>query len=547
MKIALAQINTTVGALHENAGKILDFAERARKAGAALAVFPELTITGYPPLDLLHMPHFVASQEKTLTEIASKISGITAVVGYAEPNPNADGKGLFNTAAILKDGKVISRHRKRLLPTYDVFDESRYFEPGSQYETESLGGRKAALTVCEDIWNDKGFWHRRLYKNDPVEQLGDFNLLLNISGSPFHLGKVPLRLEMLKSLAKKRKAWTIYVNLVGGNDALIFDGHSAVAAPDGTIRALAKGFEEDLLVFDLENPPPAVVEPKISRAEEAYRALVLGLRDYVHKCGFSKAIIGLSGGIDSALVATLAADALGPENVRGLSMPSPYSSQGSMDDAYALADNLGIRIDKVEITPMYEAFRKQLAPVLRERKPGEIATTEENIQARCRGILLMGLSNETGALVLSTGNKSETAVGYTTLYGDMCGGLAAIGDVPKVLVYDIAQWINREKIRIPLPTIEKPPSAELRPGQKDEDSLPPYSVLDPILEAYVEENKSIPEIVKMGYDEAIVRRIVRMVDLNEYKRRQAAPILRITHRAFGAGRLMPIAQRYRQG
>ncbi len=546
MKIALAQINTTVGALQENAQKILDFTERAKKAAASLAVFPELTITGYPPLDLLYMPHFVASQEKTLAEVAGKISGITAVVGYAEPNPSADGKGLFNTAAILKDGKVVSRHRKRLLPTYDVFDESRYFEPGSQYETESLNGRKAALTVCEDIWNDKGFWHRRLYKNDPVEQLGDFNLLLNISGSPFHLGKVPLRLDMLKSLAKKRKAWTIYVNLIGGNDALVFDGHSAVAAPDGTIRALAKGFEEDLLVVDLENPPPPVQEPQTSRAEQAYRALVLGLRDYVHKCGFSKAIIGLSGGIDSALVAALAADALGPENVRGLAMPSPFSSKGSVDDAYALADNLGIRIDKIEITPMYEAFRKQLAPVLRERKPGEIATTEENIQARCRGILLMGLSNDTGALVLSTGNKSETAVGYTTLYGDMCGGLAAIGDVPKVLVYDIAKWINREEIRIPLSSIEKPPSAELRPGQKDEDSLPPYSVLDPILEAYVEENKSIAEIVKMGYDEATVRRIVRMVDLNEYKRRQAAPILRITHRAFGAGRLMPIAQRYRQ-
>ncbi len=548
MKIALAQINTTVGALGENARKIRDWTGRAQKAGAGLVLFPELTVTGYPPLDLLQLPHFVKAQMEEVESLAKGLQGMTAVVGMAEPNPQAEGKNLFNTAALLDGGKIRSRHRKRLLPTYDVFDESRYFEPGSSFETEKLGGSRMGISVCEDIWNDKDYWAQRQYKEDPVERLaqGGMDVLLNISGSPFHLGKPKLRLEMLSSLAKKRRCWVLYVNLVGGNDTLVFDGHSMAVAPDGTLRALAKGFEEDLLVVDLDAPPPAMALPESDRAAQAYQALVLGLRDYVAKCGFSKVLLGLSGGVDSALTAAIAADALDPKNVRGIAMPSPYSSPGSIEDAYALADNLGIGIDKIPIGPVFEAYKSQLTPVLKPHKVGEVTLTEENMQARIRGMLLMALSNDTGALVLSTGNKSEYACGYSTLYGDMCGGLAVIGDAPKMLVYEMCRYANRGGERIPRSSIEKPPSAELRPNQKDEDSLPPYKALDPILEAYVENNQSIPEIVARGFDEATVRRVVRMVDRAEYKRRQAAPILRITHRAFGPGRQLPIAQRYEQ-
>lgn len=548
MRIALAQINTTIGALAENAAKIIAWIERAREQGAELVIFPELTLTGYPPMDLLQMPHFVEAQLAELEAITAQTFGMTVILGCVQPNPESSGRELYNSAVVLSNGRFLSQHHKRLIPTYDVFDEARYFEPGRGYNAEEICGARAGVTICEDIWNDKDYWIKRRYEEDPVETFAarGVKMIHNISGSPFHIGKPAQRLEMLQKIASKHNVWLTYCNLVGGNDQLIFDGRSAVIAPDGSVRGLAKAFEENLLVVDTEAVAEVPSFALPSMEQDAHDALVLGIRDYVGKCGFGNVLIGLSGGVDSALTCALAVEALGADKVRGIAMPSPYSSGHSVEDAFALAANLGIRIDKVEIAPMYEAYRKQLAPLVKREGPDDITVMEENLQARIRGATLMALSNETGALVLSTGNKSETAVGYSTLYGDMCGGLSAIGDAPKTLVYRICHWINRDKEKIPERTITKPPSAELRPGQLDEDSLPAYDRLDPIIQGYVEDNKSIETMVSEGHDEATVRRVVRMIDLNEYKRRQAAPILRITHRAFGTGRQIPIAQRYRQ-
>lgn len=547
LKIAIAQIDTTVGALRENVDKILRWIERARAEKADVVCFPELTLTGYPPLDLLHMGHFIEAQEREFKRVLEGSEGITVMVGRVESHTEA-GKGLYNTAAIIRDGKILSSQRKRLLPTYDVFDEDRYFDPGEEFEPIELNGMRAGITVCEDIWNDKSFWPKRRYLQDPIEKIAEngIDILFNISGSPFHAGKPKQRLAMLRSIATRQKCWVIYANLVGGNDSLIFDGHSAVIGPDGEPRLFARGFDEDFLLFDLEQDSGPINVEHDPMPVEIYRGLVLGLRDYVRKCGFSRAIIGLSGGIDSSLTAAVAVDALGVENVRGVAMPSPYSSSHSVEDAFSLADNLGIRIDKVEIGPIYERFREQLKPLIGRGPGDDITLTEENLQARIRGNLLMALSNETGAIVLSTGNKSEMAVGYSTLYGDMSGGLSVIGDVPKTMVYEVARTANAEKIRIPERCFEKPPSAELRPDQRDEDSLPVYEKLDPILHLYIEENRGVDAIIAEGHDPEIVRKVVRMVDVNEYKRRQAAPVLRVTNRAFGMGRHMPIAQRYRQ-
>lgn len=548
MKIALAQINTTIGALAENGAKIIEWIGRARDAQADLVLFPELTLTGYPPMDLLQMPHFVEAQLAELEAITAQTYGITAILGCVEPNPEASGRDLFNTAVVLSDGKFVSQHHKRLIPTYDVFDEARYFQPGRGFNPESLCGVTSGVTICEDAWNDKDYWSKRRYEHDPIDELAarGVKIIHNISGSPYHLGKPAQRLTMLQSAAEKHGVWLTYCNLVGGNDQLIFDGRSAVIGPDGKVRALAKAFEEDLVLVDTDSDPGPTEIKLASDEQDAHDALSLGIRDYMRKCGFSDVIIGLSGGVDSALTCALAVQALGPDKVRGIAMPSPYSSEHSVQDAYALAENLGIRIDKVEIGPMYEAHRKQLAHLVEREGPDDIRVMEENLQARIRGAVLMALSNDTGALVVSTGNKSEMAVGYSTLYGDMCGGLSAIGDAPKTLVYKLCRHVNRESEKIPESTITKPPSAELRPGQFDEDSLPPYDKLDPIIQGYVEDNKSVETLIGEGHDEATVRRVVRMIDRNEYKRRQAAPILRITHRAFGPGRQIPIAQRYRQ-
>ena len=543
MKIALGQINPTVGDFKRNAAKIVQYAERAREAGASLAIFPELAICGYPPRDLVEKPSFVSRNEETARKIAEATRGIAVICGLVTPAQVETGKSVMNSAALLRDGRIDFLQSKMLLPTYDVFDESRYFAPAARQELLPFCGRKLALTVCEDAWNDKHFWHKRLYSVDPVEQLlgKGGQALVNVSASPFHIGKREVRSKMLQTIATTYKVPVIFVNQVGGNDSLIFDGSSFVVRADGSVVAQAKSFEEDLVCFDPDTLQ-GDIHPQVEGVEgSAYAALVLGTRDYVRKCGFSKVIIGLSGGIDSALTAVIAVDALGPENVTGVSMPGPYSSRGSIDDARALASNLGIRFEMVRITETFDAYRKALKPVFAGR---EEDVTEENLQARIRGSILMALSNKFGALVLSTGNKSELGVGYCTLYGDMVGGLAVISDVPKTMVYRLAEHVNAQRPVIPRSTLEKPPSAELRPDQTDQDTLPPYEVLDTIVEDYVESYKTPEQIAEAhGYDLALVRAVIRMVERSEYKRQQAAPGLKITEKAFGVGRRFPIAQR----
>ncbi len=543
MKIALGQVNPTVGDFERNAAKIIQYAQRAREAGAGLAIFPELAVCGYPPRDLVAKPSFVARNEETARQIAEACRGIAVICGLVTPAHVETGKSVMNSAALLRNGRIDFLQSKMLLPTYDVFDESRYFAPAGKQELLPFCGRQMALTICEDAWNDKHFWRKRLYNVDPVEQLlkKGGNLLINVSASPFHIGKREVRFKMLQTIATTYKVPVIFVNQVGGDDSLIFDGSSFVVAADGHVVAQARSFEEDLVCFD----PDAMqgdIHPQVEGVEaSAYAALVLGTRDYVRKCGFSKVIIGLSGGIDSALTAVIAVDALGPESVTGVSMPGPYSSRGSIDDARALASNLGIRFEMVRITEVFEAYRKGLKPVFAGR---EEDVTEENLQARIRGSILMALSNKFGALVLSTGNKSELGVGYCTLYGDMVGGLAVISDVPKTMVYRLAEHVNAQRPVIPKSTLEKAPSAELRPDQTDQDTLPPYEVLDTIVEEYVEDYKTPEQIAAAhGYDLALVRTVVRMVERSEYKRQQAAPGLKITEKAFGVGRRFPIAQR----
>ncbi|MGZ4819546.1 MAG: NAD+ synthase [Terriglobales bacterium] len=541
MKIALGQINTTIGDFSGNCGKIVEFSRRALAAGATVAMFPELSICGYPPRDLVENPSFVNRNQETLQRVADETRGIAVICGLVTPAHAETGKSVMNSAAMTRDGQVAFVQSKMLLPTYDVFDESRNFAPAAKQELLPLCGRKIALTVCEDAWNDKSFWNRRLYGFDPVEALmrGGGNLLLNISASPFYAGKRELRQNMLAALAKEYGAPVAMVNQVGGNDSLVFDGSSVVIAPDGRVVAEAKSFEEDLIFFDTENLA-GDVHPQVEGLEgSVYAALVLGTRDYVRKCGFHRVLVGPSGGIDSALTAAIAADALGNQNVTGVGMPGPYSSRGSIDDARALAGNLAIRFELIRITEIFDTYLKALKPVFAAR---EEDVTEENIQARIRGALLMALSNKFSSMVLSTGNKSELAVGYCTLYGDMVGGLAVISDVPKTMVYRLAHYVNSRKPVIPRSTLEKPPSAELRPNQKDSDSLPDYDVLDTVLEDYIEDYKSAEQIAEeRGYDLHLVRNVIRMVERSEYKRQQAAPGLKISEKAFGVGRRFPIA------
>ena len=543
MKIALGQINPTVGDFSGNSAKIIENAARARQAGAELILFPELSICGYPPRDLVERSTFVEHNRSAAEEIAKQTVGITVIAGLVTPARSSTGKSVMNSAAVLRDGRIAHIQSKRLLPTYDVFDEMRNFAPAEHQELFWQEKTPVALTICEDAWNDKNFWDRRLYGNDPVEELmvAGGKLLVNISASPFYVEKQDLRRKMLSAIARKYTSVVAMCNQVGGNDSIVFDGSSLVLGPDGNVIARARSFEEDLIFCDTASCS-GDLRPELGGVEQnAYAALVLGTRDYVRKCGFRKVLVGLSGGIDSALTASIAVCALGAENVMGVGMPGPYSSQGSIDDAAALAKNLGMRFEIVPIGDIFEAFRKTLAPVFSGMKED---TTEENIQARVRGNILMSLSNKFGAMVLSTGNKSELAVGYCTLYGDMAGGLAVISDVPKTMVYRLSQYVNREREIIPQNTIVKPPSAELRPDQKDTDSLPEYEVLDAILDDYVEEMKSAAEIAQAhGFDIALVRRVLAMIERTEYKRQQAAPGIKISTKAFGVGRRFPIAAR----
>jgi NAD+ synthase/NAD+ synthase (glutamine-hydrolysing) len=546
MKIALAQFNPTVGDFEGNSARILTLAEQAKRLGADLAVFSELCICGYLPLDLLERPAFIRRNQDTLKQIAAQMP-LPAIVGYAgrvDPDHQRAGKSVANKAALILEGRVVFEQSKMLLPTYDVFDESRYFQPGDKQYVYGLGQEQLGITICEDVWNDKTFWASPRYARDPVTELifQGTSVLINISASPFTIDKRFLRLGMLRSIALHHKRPVVYVNQVGGNDSLIFDGASTAFTASGKIVAQAKAFEDDLVLFDTITSEGHIHDQPSDEIAYSYQALVLGTRDYVRKCKFSKTIVGLSGGVDSAVVASIAVAALGRENVLGVSMPGPYSSEGSKTDAQALAHNLGIEFLTIPISSVFESYKGALAPVFAGRPPD---ATEENIQARIRGNYLMALSNKFGSMVLSTGNKSENAVGYCTLYGDMAGGLAVISDVPKLMVYELAQYINRERELIPRSTLEKPPSAELRPDQKDTDSLPPYEVLDRILKSYIEEVKCPEEIaIETGFDLGLVRNIAALVDRNEYKRKQAAPGLKITSRAFGFGRPFPIAQRF---
>ncbi len=541
MKIALGQINPTVGDFAGNAAKITEVSLRAKAVGAELALFPELSICGYPPRDLVERSSFVAHNRAAAEGVARDTRGIAVICGLVTAADASTGKSVMNSAALLKDGAIAFVQSKMLLPTYDVFDEMRNFAPASTQSLFPLSGNQMAITICEDAWNDKQFWNKRLYTVDPVEMLlkagGKF--LLNISASPFWMGKRELRRDMLAAMARNYKVPVAMVNQVGGNDSLVFDGSSVAFDCSGKLIAQCKSFEEDLVYFDSEKLTGEIHEQIAGDEPSVYAALVLGTRDYVRKCGFQRVIVGLSGGIDSALTATIAAEAVGPENVIGVGMPGPYSSQGSIDDAKILAQNLGIRFELLCITDVFENYRKALAKVFSGYKED---ITEENIQSRARGTLLMALSNKFGAIVLSTGNKSELGVGYCTLYGDMAGGLGVISDVPKTLVYRLSRYVNSQRAAIPEATLEKAPSAELRRGQKDSDSLPPYDVLDTILEEYVEDSRPAEAISSAhGFDLDLVRKVIRMVERSEYKRQQAAPGLKISAKAFGSGRRFPIA------
>jgi NAD+ synthase (glutamine-hydrolysing) len=543
VKIALGQINPTVGDFAGNSRKIIEFSHCAQAKGAQMVLFPELAVCGYPPRDLVEKPSFVIRSQETVDEIARSTPEITVVCGFVSPAKLETGKRVMNSAAVLRDGKVQFVQSKMLLPTYDVFDEARYFDPASSQTVIPFAGKQLAVTICEDAWNDKHFWHRRLYSVDPVDELlrSGANVVLNISASPFHLGKRELRREMLETIARDNHVPVVFVNQVGGNDSLVFDGSSMVIAPDGRTVARGKSFEEDLVLFDSETLQGDVHEQVQGEEASAYAALVLGTRDYVRKCGFRRVVIGLSGGIDSALTAAIAVDALGRENVTGIAMPSQYSSEHSVSDARELACKLGIRFEVMPIGGIFDVYRETLSPLFAGR-PEDVA--EENIQSRVRGNILMAFSNKFGELVLTTGNKSELAVGYCTLYGDMVGGLGVISDVPKTLVYRLSRYVNSRKPVIPISTLEKPPSAELRPGQFDSDTLPEYQVLDNILEDYVEDSHTAERIASdRGYDLKLVRDVIRMIERSEYKRQQAALGLKITPKAFGLGRRYPIAQK----
>jgi NAD+ synthetase len=544
LKIGLLQLNSTIGDFTANRRNLLAGYEKACARGAEFVLAPELFLCGYPPRDLLFRADFVDTNLAVLEEAARNVGKIPLCVGYVDQNPDRPGRALRNSAAVLQNGKIIWRTHKCLLPTYDVFDEDRYFEPAKTVTPFELNGRKLGITICEDIWNDQDFWPERLYRRDPIKELiaQGAQAIINISASPWHDGKERVRLEMLQRVARDEGVPLAYVNLIGANDELIFDGYSVVLNKHGEPLALGKGFAEDLLLVDWADDSPTQKVEWPVREQQLFAALSLGVHDYISKCGFQSAIVGLSGGIDSALVAVLAADALGPDKVVGISMPARYSSPGSLSDATALAKNLGIRYEVLPIETVFQSVEKQLGNVFAGTKPNE---AEENIQSRLRGVTLMALSNKFGALVLTTGNKSEMAVGYCTLYGDMCGALAPLADVFKTDVYKLSRWVNREREIIPAASLTKPPSAELRPNQKDQDSLPPYEILDQILDAYVVQNLSKPEIIKRGFDAAVTNDVINKITFSEYKRRQAAPGLKVSPRAFGIGRRIPIAQRFR--
>ncbi|WP_348266788.1 NAD+ synthase [Edaphobacter paludis] len=559
MKIALAQINPTVGDFAGNTKKILEYAARAHEQGVSLVIFPELAVCGYPPADFLEKASFIARADQGAAEIASWTAGSgrpAILCGTVMPTQSPVGKRVRNVAALLRGGHVSFVQQKMLLPFYDVFDEQRYFEPAVEQTLTVFDGQPLAITICEDAWNDKGFWPRPMYQVDPVEALmgqwgaqpddlaGKQRIILNISASPYWQGKPEVRQKMLAALAERHGAYVAMVNQVGGNDGLVFDGSSLVIGPKGRVLARGSSFAEDLVIFDtvgFGSGATAASAPASDETAEVWKALVLGTRDYVRKCGFTRAVVGLSGGIDSALVAAIAVEALGAENVLGVGMPSEYSSLGSIEDARALAKNLGVRFELLPIHDVFAQYQQTLRPLF-EGTPFGLA--EENLQARIRGSLLMALANKFGSLVLTTGNKSEMSTGYCTLYGDMVGALAVIGDVMKTKVYKLSRYVNRKREVIPWATIEKPPSAELRPEQRDTDSLPPYEVLDPILEAYVERYCSAEQIAEeQEVDVALVRSVLQLVERSEYKRQQAAPVLKVTRKSFGTGRRFPIAVR----
>lgn len=571
MKIALGQINTTVGDITGNIDRMLDFANRASKASADLIVFPELAVTGYPPLDLLLKDSFIQANLDGLHKLKERLP-IPSLVGFVDVN-HGKGKHLYNACAFIEGGVIKAVQHKTLLPTYDVFDEDRYFQPASQHAPIQFKELNIGLSICEDIWTRGDILEKLSYQIDPLQLLSEKKpeLLINISASPFGVGKEHIRFELVKEQTRRHNLPMIYVNSVGGNDQLIFDGRSFVMNEKGALVCLAKAFEEDLVYVEVEQTAAAkdsrATEAKIApgkskkettvklsgtlaefssdRTVNTLSALVLGTRDYMGKCGFKRAVIGLSGGIDSAVTAAIAVKAVGKENVMGIAMPSPFSSKHSIDDARELAESLDIEFHIIPIEPAMKAYDEMLAPLFTGREPD---VTEENIQARIRGAILMAASNKMGHLVLATGNKSELAVGYCTLYGDMCGGLAVISDLPKMMVYDVARYINEEagKPVIPVSTIDKPPSAELRPNQLDQDSLPPYVILDGILHAYVEQRRKPDEIIRLGYRPEVVQDVINRIDRNEYKRKQAAPGLKVSSRAFGMGWRMPIAQRFQE-
>jgi NAD+ synthase (glutamine-hydrolysing) len=544
MKIALAQINTTVGDFEGNVAKILHYAKMAVERKADLVVFPEMAVCGYPPRDMVERQDFIERSEAELSRLTHLLSDIPALIGYVRASRVQMGKAVSNAAALVYRGKILLDYVKILLPFYDVFDESRYFEPGNAVGIYDLEGVRIGVTICEDIWNDKNFWRKRLYPRDPVEEISraGAKLLLNIASSPYSTEKIQLRHDMLRTIAAEHRIPVAYVNHVGGNDQLILDGSSLAFGAGGTLIARAKSFEEDLLVFDPAGTQADIHNAPASEIEAVYKALLLGTRDYMRKCGFKKAILGLSGGIDSAVVVTLAADALGPENVHAIAMPGPFSSPGSVTDAEELATRLGVDFRVIPITSIYNGYLQTLQPSF---KGLAADVTEENIQARIRGNILMALSNKLGAMVLSTGNKSELAVGYCTLYGDMAGGLSVIADLPKTMVYTLGRYLNREKERIPRSCLEKPPSAELKANQTDQDTLPPYEVLDVILKSIIEERLCAKDIAaRYKVDQALVEDVMRRVTRAEYKRQQAAPALKVTAKAFGMGRRYPIAQRF---
>ncbi|MBW1806730.1 MAG: NAD+ synthase [Deltaproteobacteria bacterium] len=545
MKIALAQIDPTVGDIPGNCEKIIGFHSRAAKLGADLVVFPELAVSGYPPLDLINRQGFVETCLSALNDLARKLTATPALVGCVVPNPSGQGRLAFNAAALLKDGRVKSTHFKSRLPSYDVFDEDRYFEPAKKWEPIDICGRRVGVTICEDIWQGPD-QDRQRYSVDPSEQLKKqgIDLLINLSASPFCAGKGKVREELIRTLAGRLGVPVVLVNQVGGNDSLLFDGRSLAMKADGRLLARAEAFAEDLVMFDLDQGQGDMRPAPPEGSAELFRAIVMGIRDYLDKCGFSKVVLGLSGGIDSAVTAVLAAEAAGSDRVQVLAMPSEYSSLHSRTDAEILAKNLGLGFTTKPIDKVLNSYRDLL-----RLEFGDIAATltEENLQARIRGALIMAFANHTGALALATGNKSELATGYCTLYGDMVGGLAPIGDLLKGQVYELASFINREEEIIPRRTIERPASAELRPDQTDQDSLPPYEQLDPILELLISEGLGMDSIVKRGYPAEVVQEVFRMVEMSEFKRRQSALVLRVTHKAFGEGRRIPIARGIRRG